>query len=108
MMLTPEEETSVLEWVEKRDALGFPPKYKELVRMVINLHNRNYEEKAEIKSLGDHYVTRFLARHQEVATIVSKAMDRERMLAQNPEKLDDFFKRQSECLTSHKIDPEDF
>ena len=76
--------------------------------MVINHHNRNHEEKAEIQSLGDHYVTRFLARYQEVATIVAKAMDRERMLAQNPEKLEDFFKRLSECLTSHKIDPENF
>ena len=108
MMLMPEEEISVLEWVEKRDALGFPPKHKELVCMVINLHNKNYEDNAAIKNLGDHYVTRFLARHKEVATIVFKAMDRERLLAQNPEKFEDFFKCFSECLASQKIAPEDF
>ena len=108
MTLTPEEEISVLEWVEKRDALGISPKHRELVRMVINLHNRNHEGDAAIRNLGDHYVTRFLARHKEVATIVSKAMDRERMLAQNPEKLEDFFKRLSDCITCEKIDPEDF
>ena len=107
MTLTPEEEISVLEWVEKQDALGFPPKHRELVRMVKNLYNRNHEGDAAIRNLGDHYVTRFLARHKEVATIVSKAMNREHMLAQNPEKLDDFFKGLSDCITSEKIDPED-
>ncbi|CUS07494.1 unnamed protein product [Tuber aestivum] len=35
-------------------------------------------------------------------------MDHERMLVQNPEKSEDFFKHLTECLASDKIDPEVF
>ena len=37
--LTEEQERPVEEWVGKRDALGNPPKHKELQRMIVQIFN---------------------------------------------------------------------
>jgi hypothetical protein len=66
--LAPEEENAVIEWVEKRDTLGFPPKYKELTRMVVSMLNSKGQR---CDRLGDHYTTRFLKRHPQVATTIA-------------------------------------
>ena len=39
LVLTPDQEELVERWVEKRDSLGYPPKHKELVRMVESMLN---------------------------------------------------------------------
>jgi hypothetical protein len=104
--LAPEEENAVIEWVEKRDTLGFPPKHKELTRMVVSMLNSKGQR---CDRLGDHYTTRFLKRHPQVATTVAWAMDRDRVLVMNAASLETFFERLQleDCISRNSIDPED-
>jgi hypothetical protein len=57
--------------------------------------------------VGDHYTTRFLKRHPQVATTVARAMDRDRVLALNTASLENFFERLQDCIRHNNIDPED-
>ena len=48
LVLTPDQEELVERWVEKRDSFGYPPKHKELVRMVESMLNSDAEGKPEV------------------------------------------------------------
>ena len=63
--------------MEKRDALGFPPKHKGLAGSILDLLN------GKAGPLVDHLGDHFLKRRPAVATTVTKAMDRDRVLAAN-------------------------
>ena len=58
--LSNEEGRGVESWVEKRDALKFPPKHRALMRSIADLLNN--EVGPSVNRLGDYFVTRFLKR----------------------------------------------
>ena len=72
--LAEEQERSVEEWVEKRDALGYPLKHKELRRVVVRILDGPGGTRCD--RVGDHYTSRFLKRHPSNATTVARAVDR--------------------------------
>ena len=90
LVLTPDQEESVERWAEKRGSLGYPPKHKELVRMVKSMLNSDVEGKG-YHILEDHYITHFLKRQPGVAATVARATDRNRVLAINKESLKTYF-----------------
>ena len=76
--LTEEHERSVEEWMENRDALGYPPKRKELRRMIVQILNN--PEGTRCDKVGDHYTSRFLKRHPLITTTVARSVDRDQVL----------------------------
>ena len=91
--------------MEKRGALGFPPKHKELVRFIMDLLNS--KAGPPVNRLGDHFITRFFKRHPAVVTTVARAMGWDRVLASNQESLGLFFKRIYEVIHRRHIGPDD-
>ena len=51
----------LVRWVERRDALGFPLKHKELDHMVVAIQNG--KNGVPHHRLGDHFTSHFLKRH---------------------------------------------
>ena len=105
--LTEKQERSVEGWVEKRDALGYPPKHKELRRVIVQILNN--PEGTRCDRVGDHYISRFLKRHPSVAASVARAqaMDRDRALALNEKNLETYFDDLEDCVRRNEILPDD-
>ena len=103
--LTEEHERSVEEWMENRDALGYPPKRKELRRMIVQILNN--PEGTRCDRVGDHYTSRFLKRHPSIATTVARAVDRDRVLALNEECLKTYIDDLEDCIRRNEILPDD-
>ena len=104
-VLTTAQEEAVVRWVERRDALGFPPKHKELVRMVVAI--RQNENGVQHHRLGNHFTMRFLKRHPQIATTVAHAMNRDRVMAINRGNINGYFNRLYDVIHRNHIDPQD-
>ena len=92
--------------MEKRDALGYPPKQKELRWIIVQILNNN-PEGTRCDTVGDHYTSRFLERHPSIATTVARAVDRDWVLALNEECLKTYFDDLEDCIRRNEILPDD-
>jgi hypothetical protein len=101
--LTPEEEAGFSRMDGQARHFGISPKHKELTGMVVSMLNSKGQRCARP---GDHYTTRLLKRHLQVATIVVGAMDRDKVPAINGASLETFFERLQDCIRRSRIDPE--
>ena len=103
--LTEEQERSVEERVEKRDAPGYPSKHNELRRMIVRILNN--PEGTHCDGVEDHCTSRFLKRRPSIATTVARAVDRDRVLALNEECLKTYFDDLEGCIRRNEIIPDD-
>ena len=103
--LTKAEEDEIVRWVEWRDTLGFPPKHKKQVCMVVAV--RNGKNGVQHHRLRDHFTARFLKRHPEIATTVVRAMDRDRVLAIDEHTINGYFSRLYDVIHQNHINPDD-
>ena len=68
--LVEEQERSVEERVEKRDAPGYPPKHNELWRMIVRILNN--PEGTHCDGVEDHCTSRFLKRHPRLLLLLHR------------------------------------
>ena len=103
--LSDEEKKGVEGWVKKRDALGCPPKHKELMRFIVGLLGGGVGP--PVDCLVGHFITCFLKWHPAVAMTVARAMDWDRVLALNQKSLELLFKHLYEVIHCNHIAPDD-
>jgi len=93
----------ILEW----DAFGMPPKHSHVLKMATEILEArvgpgNYEK------LGDHWVTRFLERHNtELKTKIAHSMDKQRQAAMTKEKVEHCFAKLRDLIVRHRIQSDD-
>jgi len=88
-VLTEFEEKSIARWCERLDKWGHPPRLevvKSMAEAIVGRREKN-------RSLGKHWITRFLSRHPELASKFSSRLDRQRACARNPAVLKDYFRK---------------
>lgn len=110
--LAPEEESAIEGWVKRLDDIGIPPKVSNLYQIVASiLRKRNLPSptpnQATNTHLGEHWISRFLDRHTDIAYRYSARVENERAAAGKPETINSFFDRLSEVRSRHKILPGD-
>lgn len=94
--LTPSEEQIVFEWIKKLAAWGFPARrdiLRDLVVTVLNIRlpARQDRENNEVAqwgnddpALGQKWMFRFLARHEELGELLSHRLDEPCASSENP------------------------
>jgi hypothetical protein len=88
-VLTEFEEKSIVRWCERLDEWGHPPRLevvKSMAEAIVGRREKN-------RSLGKHWITRFLSRHPGLASKLSSRLDRQRAFANNPTILKDYFNK---------------
>ena len=86
-VLTEFEEKAVARWCERLDEWGHPPRLevvKGMAEAVVGRREKN-------RSLGKHWISRFLSRHPGLASKLSSRLDRQRAFASNPVVIKDYF-----------------
>lgn len=113
-LLTPEEESAVEGWIKRLDDIGIPPKVSQLYQIVTSiLRKRNSPSSTENRPgnththVGDHWISRFLDRHPDIAYRYSARIENERAAAGKPETINSLFDRLSEVRSRYKILPKD-
>lgn len=88
-ILTPYEEETIVKWCARMDDWGFPMRLglvKEMAGYLV--------KKREIgRTLGKHWLARFLERNPELASKFTMRLDRQRAYADNPTILKDYFEQ---------------
>ena len=93
-VLTPMDEKAVIRWIKALEGCGFPPKV---------VHVRQAAELIIKKEVGDHWITRFLNRHPEVAAKFTSPMERARIEAASPYIIRDHFMKLGRAIKSKNI-----
>lgn len=90
-LLSDHEELTIVRWCERMDDWGFPLRLSLVKEMAAYL-----VKKREIgRTLGKHWLDRFLKRNPGIVSKFSARLDRQRALADNPELIKDYFKKVS-------------
>ena len=88
-VLTEYEENSIVRWCERLDEWGHPAQFA----VVRNMAQAIVAQRVNERTLGKHWVSRFLNRHPRLASKLSTQLDRQRALANNPLILKDFYQK---------------
>jgi hypothetical protein len=105
MNLQPHEEAKISEWVRKWEALGYPPKPKQLRRMVVTVLKQ--ERGGNQEKMGKHWTMRFLKRNPEIATRLARAMDRKRYYSATAESVNEYFDELEDLIRRRSIEKND-
>jgi hypothetical protein len=88
-LLTIYEENSIVEWCERMDEWGHPPRLELVRAMAEALIQRRINH----RTLGKHWLKRFLSRHPTLAMRISTRLDKQRAFANNPAIIKDYFQK---------------
>ena len=88
-VLSEYEEKSVVRWCGRLDEWGHPARLAVVKSMAEAIIARREKD----RSLGKHWITRFLSRHPDLAARLSSRLDRQRALASNPSVIKDYFNK---------------
>ena len=104
-VFTEEEESEIEQWVQQLDDIGIPPRVShvyEMARRITKHQNTN-----ATKIIGEHWITRFLDRHPDIACKFACRINHEREAATQPAAIKSFFDRLSEVKSRYRIQPND-
>ena len=90
-LLTKYEENSIVQCCKKLDEWGHPPRLAVVKTMALALIHRRANSKN--KTLGVHWLTRFLDRHPQLASKLSTRLDRQWAFASNTKIPKDYFSK---------------
>jgi len=82
MVLTPTEETAIVEYIGRLTLRGFPPVYPLLTARIEAVRK---ERNPNARPLGKNYLTRFIKRHPELGAGYSTRKDKKRVLVNTRE-----------------------
>jgi len=88
-VLTEYEENSIVRWCERLDEWGHHAR----LAVVRNMAQAIIDRRVNRRSLGKHWVSRFLNRHPRLASKPSTRLDRQRALANDSLILKDFYQK---------------
>jgi len=100
-LLTKDEANSIVQWCEKLDEWGHPPRLGVVKTMALALIHRRAN--SQNKTLGVHWLTRFLDQHPQLASKLRTRLDRQRTFASNPSILKDYFAKVCTCILVLKL-----
>ncbi|OWT42563.1 DDE superfamily endonuclease domain-containing protein [Pochonia chlamydosporia 170] len=107
-LLTRPEELAVCRYIDRLDNVGLAVR-KEFVRDAANLILRERSSKAKAgnpPAVGQHWVSRFLTRYGYDSK-KQKTLDSNRQVAEDIDKVNQYFQRLREIIETHGITPED-
>lgn len=101
--LPPMAEKALERWCQQLDDWGFPPRMDMLREMANILAWQRTEQEGDPKLavLGKNWITRFLDRHPQLAGKFSTQIDRQRVFANNPITLRDYYNKLQKLLRKH-------
>lgn len=102
-LLTEYEETTIVKWCERMDDWGFPLRLGLVKEMAAYL----VRKREFARTLGKHWLERFLSRNPAIASKFSARLDRQRAVTDNPVLLKDYFKEVLAPIFSHYFDRAD-
>jgi hypothetical protein len=85
--LSKEEEKVLIQYFRDLQRQNLCPNYPRIRRMISEI----LQNRGDHKTLGKHYVTRFIQRHPELKTGKTRAMDIKRLTALDPTIIERFF-----------------
>ena len=100
-LLSPAEERTIVQWIEDQDYRGFPLR----VEMAVYLAQRVLDTGTKAKTVGKHWVSRFLNRHPHLCTKFATQIQIQRVLANDPAIVKDCFQRLQPIIKKRKIIP---
>ena len=105
--LPPMAEKALERWCQQLDDWGFPPRMDMLREMANVLARQRAEQEGDPKLavLGKNWITRFLDRHPQLAGKLSTQIDRQRVFANNPITLRDYYNKLQRLLRKHHFLP---
>ena len=92
--LTPTDEKAVVRWIKHLESCGFPPKVA---------HVRQAAELVSQQEVGEHWITRFLDRHPQLAAKFTTPMERDRLEATSPYVVRDHFANLGRAMKAKNI-----
>jgi transposase-like protein len=104
-LVEPEEEKAIVDKILEWDERGAPPKHSNVAKMATSVIQGRGTPAEAIP--GDHLVTRFIRRHEEISTKIAHPMDRDRIYAMDQKKISEHFEKLRDVISRHKILPED-
>lgn len=106
--LPPMAEKALERWCQQLDDWGFPPRMDMLREMANILVRQRAEQEGDprLAVLGKNWITRFLDRYPDLAGKFSTQIDRQRVFANNPIILHDYFNKLQKLLRKHRFLPE--
>jgi len=104
--LSPEQESSLVKWVEYLSCTGLPV-HHQFLRDLANelLKSRLTIEGSMAKQVGKHWVSRFLARHPSLQSKVAKSIEMTRAKV-TQKQLQNWFTVFKQVVDEYNIDPE--
>ena len=93
--LPPMAEKALEQWCQQLDDWGFPPRM-DMLREMANVLGRQRAEKEgdpKLAVLGKNWITRFLDPHPQLAGKFSTQIDRQRVFANNPITLRNYYNK---------------
>ena len=111
-ILSAAEEAAIVNWICHSGAMGFPPTHsliREIAdelrkRRLFNINDQNIQL-VTYEPIGQEWVLRFLKRHPELETVMSKTIEKARTEITR-EQVENWFKELKEIIEEYKILPE--
>jgi hypothetical protein len=106
--LTDTEETAIEQWILSLDRRGFSPNLAMVADMAnLLLAQRNPPVVGNLAVVGKHWVTNFVKRHKTLKSKLSRCLDYERALCNNPVLINKWFQRVEATIQEYGIATED-
>jgi DDE superfamily endonuclease/Tc5 transposase DNA-binding domain len=101
--LSKEEEKVLIQYFQDLQRQDLCPNYPRIRRMISEI----LQNRGDHKTLGKHYVTRFLQRHPELKTGKTRAMDVKRLTALDPTIIERFFSEFERLRSEYSVEIDD-
>ena len=104
MLLSPQQEKSVVKWIANLDNSGFPPRVDMVHTLCRQLMER--QDPTKLPHIGKKFITRFLNRHPELVTKFSTQVNKQRALAFDSTVIRRCYDRLKPVMQRRNITPE--
>jgi DDE superfamily endonuclease/Tc5 transposase DNA-binding domain/helix-turn-helix, Psq domain len=113
-ILSHAEERELVRWITRLTISGYPPRHSTLKEMAEEVRKRRVKQindddiqLVHYDDIGAEWVSRFLRRHPELASVTLRSIESNRLKAATPERLQQYFDELEKVVAEYKILPKD-